>query len=129
MSSFQKNFLFEPVPLEYFKEFYVPLAKKENLEYAFFAVSPSGEDVGYIFNFVEKDYFITKTVGVDPIARGQGLSNAMMHMALCKALPRGIEKTISALMSSGNQSESYGKKQKTLWRHEYTLYKKDLENS
>ncbi|WP_295899499.1 hypothetical protein [uncultured Bdellovibrio sp.] len=126
MAAFQKNFLFEPVPLDYFKEFYVPLAKKENLEHAVFAVSPSGEDVGYFFNIIEKDYFVLKTVGIDPVARGNGLSNAMLHHCLITAVPKGLEKTISALVKAGNQSESYGKKQKHLWTHEYTLYKKDL---
>ena len=126
MPSFTENFLFEPVPYEFFKELYVPLAAKADVSLARFACDPSGKEVAFFFNFKDADAMVCKTVGVLPEARGLGISNAMLHSAAQEAISQGLNKSIMALMKSGIQSESYGKKQTLSWRHEYVLFNKEI---
>ncbi|MBI2711240.1 MAG: GNAT family N-acetyltransferase [Bdellovibrio sp.] len=126
MPSFRENFLFEPVPYEFFKQLYVPLAKKADVSLARFACDPQGNEVAFFFNFKEGNSMVSKTVGVLPQARGLGLSNAMLHSAAQAAIEQGLSGSVMALMKSGIQSESYGKKQNRIWRHEYVLFKKEL---
>ncbi len=126
MEGFKKNFLFEPIPLEAFRRLYVPLAKKANLTLANFVVDPAGAEQGYFFCFPDRDYMIMKTVTVSAAARGLGLSNAMAHLHAVNALKQGCDKFVTALVRSGAQSESYGRKTELLWKHEYVLYKRPL---
>jgi GNAT superfamily N-acetyltransferase len=127
MPSFTQNFLFEPVPYEFFKELYVPLAQKADVSLARFACDPSGKEVAFFFNFKDSDYMVSKTVGVLPEARGLGLSNALLHSSVQAAISQGLNRSIMALMKSGIQSESYSRKQNQLWRHEYVLFKKEFK--
>lgn len=127
MESFSKNFLFEPIPLEIFRELYVPLADKADLSLACFILGPEGKELGFTFNFPDSEYIVLKTFAVLPEARGLGLSNALMHSALAEAQARGIRKTISALVKTGLQSESYTKAEAPIWSHEYALYRKDIQ--
>ncbi len=126
MEGFKDNFLFEPIPLELFRQLYVPLAKKADLSYAVFAMNENKKEVGFFFNFIDSEYFVLKTATVSPECRGKGVSNAMLHLAAKKALDKGINKSISALVRSGLQSESYGRKQNQLWKHNYVLYRRKI---
>lgn len=126
MRAFAKNHLFEPLPLDYFKQFYVPLAKKEDHSHFRWMISPQGETIGYLFNFVDQGHFIMKSFAVVPEETGKGLSNACLHACLKKAHSMGIDKTVSALVIEGNRSESYGKKQKQIWQHRYCLYELEV---
>lgn len=126
MRAFAQNHLFEPLPLDYFKQFYVPLAKKEDHSHFRWMLSPQNEIVGYLFNFVDQGHFIMKSFAVVPEETGKGLSNACLHACLKKAHSLGIDKTVSALVIEGNRSESYGKKQKQIWQHRYCLYELEV---
>lgn len=127
MPSFTDNFLFEPVPYEFFKELYVPLANKADVSLARFACDPAGKEVAFFFNFKDSDYMVSKSVCVLPEARGKGLSNALLHSSVQAAMSQGLSRSVMALMKTGIQSESYSKKQNQLWRHEYVLFRKELE--
>lgn len=126
MRAFAKNHLFEPLPLDYFKKFYIPLAKKEDHSHFRWMMSPKGEFVGYLFNFIDQEHFIMKSFAVVPEETGKGLSNACLHACLKKAHTLGVDKTVSALVIEGNRSESYGKKQKQIWQHRYCLYELEV---
>lgn len=125
MAGFKDNFLFEPLPLEAFRALYVPVAQsKLDLGLSHVAISPQGEPVGFFFCFEDKGYVVYKSVAVKPSARGMGLSNAVAHLAAVRGVERGLTKLITALVKSGAQSESYGKKARLLWEHDYALYEK-----
>lgn len=121
---FAQNFLFQPLPLELFRQLYVPLANKFDFSYSFFCLNPQGKEVGFCFSFLDGDALVLKSATVLASDQGKGLSNALMHLSATEALKRGITKYTSALMREGNRSESYSKRGTTLWSHHYTLYKK-----
>jgi ribosomal protein S18 acetylase RimI-like enzyme len=122
MSGFKNAFLFEPIAPEAFKQLYIPIAdKKMDLSLSHFVVSPAGEEVGYFFAFPDQGYMVMKSASVRPEARGQGLSNALSYLAAARALEMGINRFITALVRTGNQSESYAKKAELLWEHRYIL--------
>ncbi len=123
---FKGNFLFQPLPLEMFRQLYVPIANKFDFTHCFFAMNPAKQEVGFTFAFVEADSLIMKSVTVVESERGKGLSNALMHLAAAEALKRNISHYISALMREGNRSESYSKKGNSLWTHRYVLFSRPL---
>ena len=126
MASFTHNFLFEAVPYEFFKELYVPVANKADMSLLRFVCDPEGKAVAYFFCFEDRGNLVCKTTAVHPNSRGLGLSNAALHSIVQEAQARGISRSITALMKTGIQSESYGKKQNLLWRHEYVLFGKEI---
>jgi GNAT superfamily N-acetyltransferase len=124
---FKNNFLFESIPFELFRDLYVPLLdSKVDLKLSYFALDSNGKEVGFFFNFIDQQYFIMKTVAVLPEFRGRGLSNAMLHLAASEASRRGIDRVMAALVRDGNQSESYSRKQKLLWKKKYALFQLDV---
>lgn len=126
LEGFKENFLYESISLEAFRELYVPIAKKMDFSHCCFALDSTGKEVGFFFGFLEGDNFVIKTITVLPEARGQGLSNSMVHYAARSAFERGIDKYIVALVREGIRSESYAKKGNVTWVHEYELYEAPL---
>ncbi len=126
LPAFQFNFLFEPIPFDFFKKLYVPLFQSADPKLLLFICNPKGKPLGYFFSFIEFDYLVLKTTAIHPEARGLGLSNAMLHAAVNEAMKKGVKKSIAALMKTGIQSESYSRKQNILWRHEYGLFEKNI---
>jgi GNAT superfamily N-acetyltransferase len=126
MAGFRDNFLFEPITVQQFRELYVPIVKKMDFSCAFWALSPEGKEVAFLFAFPEPDYLVLKSATVLDAFRGKGLSTALTHLAAREGVSRGLENFISALVRTGNRSESYAKKAATLWEHRYSLYRKPL---
>ena len=126
MEGFRDNFLFEPIPFESFRALYVPIAGKMDLGLSFIASHAEHGPVGFFFTFQDGEYAVFKSVAVKPIARGRGVSNALMYLGAERALSRGLSKLITAMVKSGAQSESYGKKAELLWQNDYVLLKKHL---
>jgi GNAT superfamily N-acetyltransferase len=126
-------YLLEPISLEAFQGLYVPIASKADLSMACFALDPAGAPVGFFFGFPDRSereaYVVGKSTAVLPRARGNGLSNAMWHLATRRGVDLGIERAIIGMVRVGAQSESYAKKGALLWRHDYALYGKDLEGA
>ena len=130
--SFQHNYLFEPLPLPLFAEL-LRRNKKQNTSYSFILSSPEAQDVGFIFAFKDtpvarpdEHYVVVKTLSIAPEARGKGLSNALTYSAFYEGLSDGIDAGVAALVRSGIQSESYARKGKFLWSHQYGLFKQSL---
>lgn len=133
MAGFADNFLFEPIPEEFFRELYVPIANKVDVSLARFVLDPAGKEVGFCFAFADRadsgadqGQLVIKSIAVLPEARGRGLSNAFVHDCCREALTRGLDVFVSALMRSGAQSESYSRKGQEVWRHEYALFGKEI---
>lgn len=126
MRGFRSNFLFEPITLQQFRELYVPIAKKMDFSCAFYSVSPEGREVGFLFAFPESSYLVLKSATVVDEYRGKGLSTALTYLAAKAGVERGLGNFISALVRTGNRSESYAKKGQHLWEHRYALYQKKI---
>lgn len=126
MAGFRDNLLFETIPFEAFRRLYVPLAGKADLSLATFVMDSKGAECGFFFCFADQGYLVLKTVTMADSARGMGLSNALAHFSAINALKAGCDKHITALVRSGAQSESYAKKSKPLWRHNYALFHRAL---
>jgi hypothetical protein len=126
MDGFRDNFLFEPIPFEAFQALYVPVAGKLDLGLAHMAMDVRGQPVGFFFCYQDNEYLVYKSVAVKHAGRGMGVSNALAYLAAQEGLKRGLSRLITALVKSGAQSESYGKKAALLWEHGYGLYKKAL---
>jgi len=122
-AGFRNNFLFEPLPREAFKALYVPIFRKSDLRYARVVKRMGANSVdGFFYMFEDQGYIVMKTVAVRDSARGLGLSNALTYACSDAALKNGVTKAITALVKSGAQSESYGKKMAQEWLHTYALF-------
>ncbi len=126
IEGFKNNKLYEPISLPLFKQLYSALAAKQDYSYSYFAVSPEGKEIGFFFIFVEKEYLVLKTIVVDEVYRGKGISTALSYLPALKASENGIDKFTTALIHRGNHSASYNKKSRDLWDHRYVLYRKDF---
>lgn len=121
INSFSESYLSVPIDFNTFKMLYVSQMKKDDYSYSFFFLSPEKKRVGFALNFIENDYLIVKTYAIDKEHRGIGLSNGIFYHTLTMAYKNGITKAMTAMVRSGAQSESYGKKLELLWTHEYHL--------
>lgn len=126
MAGFRDNFLFEPIPLEIFRQLYVPLASgKVDLSLCRFLLDPQGQEIGFITAFMERDAsLVLKSMTVLPEHRGKGLSNALFHSSIEAGLARGARHCVSALVKEGIGSESLAKKSEVLWEHRYALFRR-----
>jgi hypothetical protein len=118
---FADNYLSTPIDFNTFKMLYVSQAKKDNDRYSVFMLSSEKERIGFYLNFIEKEHFIMKTIGVDPKYRGCGLSNGAMYISISEAQKTGINKVCAAMVKAGAQSESYGKRMTLTWTHHYEI--------
>jgi GNAT superfamily N-acetyltransferase len=133
-AAFADNFLFEPIPEAMFADVYLSLADKGRPILLWFVVDPGGAPVGFLYAFIDhwrsggvtETLLVLKSVGIAPAARGRGLSNALVHLAICEALHLGVDYAVSALVRAGIQSESYARKGRLLWRHDYGLWQQRL---
>lgn len=123
---FDDNYLASPIDFETFRTLYVAQSKKEDLTLSLFIKSKEGERVGYFINFIEHNYCVVKTIGIDKTFRGSGLSNGSMYLSLTKAGELGVNKMVAAMVKEGAQSESYGRKMKLIWTHLYEILEMKL---
>ncbi|MDD4972932.1 MAG: hypothetical protein PHY93_01200 [Bacteriovorax sp.] len=121
LNIFDDNYLATPIDFETFRTLYAAQSKKDDFTFSLFIKSSTGERIGYFINFVEHDYCVVKTIGIDRNYRGSGLSNGSMYLSLKKAADMGIHKMVAAMVKEGAQSESYGRKMKHLWTHLYEI--------
>ena len=135
LDAFRDNYLFEPISEALFAQLYVNIADKEKDNASWFVIDPDGEEVGFLYAFVDQwrqaghmeTAVVLKSAAVAAAARGRALSNALIYLALTEGLRMGAEYAISALVRSGIQSESYARKGAFLWRHDYGLWKKSID--
>lgn len=118
---------FEPISLPVFQLLYVAQARKRKTVGSFVAVGPQGDDVGFILCFEdEARYFVIKTLGVVDAHQGQWVSHGLLHVAAQEASRLGYERGVGALIHQGNRSQSASRRSSVGWRHEYTLYRRQL---
>ncbi|MFA6238458.1 MAG: hypothetical protein WC635_14085 [Bacteriovorax sp.] len=118
---FDDNYLATPIDFETFRTLYATQSKKDDFTLSLFIKSAAGERIGYFINFLEHDYCVIKTIGIDKQYRGSGLSNGSMYLSLKKAADMGIHRMVAAMVKEGAQSESYGRKMKHMWTHLYEI--------
>lgn len=118
---FDDNYLATPIDFETFRTLYASQSKKEDFTFSLFIKSAAGERIGYFINFIEHDYCVIKTIGIDKSFRGSGLSNGSMYLSLKKAKDMGVHRMVAAMVKEGAQSESYGRKMKLMWTHLYEI--------
>ena len=126
LRTFGDNFLFEPIPFEIFRQYYVPSVQKTKQNRVHFVCDPQGKEVGYFSTFIEADYLVLKTIAIAPEGRGHRLSNALLYVAVSSGRDRGALYPLPALMRDGIQSESYSRKQKVVWKNRYALFSQEL---
>jgi hypothetical protein len=121
LKGFENNYLATPIDLSTFKQLYKIGSGIKDFSYSVSVKSANNGMIGFFICFLEQNYAICKTIAVDPIYRGKGLSNAMFHKALSKFRSSGINQMVSAMVIEGAQSESYGKKMHLEWTHLYEI--------
>lgn len=123
---FDENYLATPIDFETFSTLYAAQSTKDDFTYSLFIKSKTGERVGYFINFIEHNYCVIKTIGINRAYRGSGLSNGSMYLSLKKASDAGIHQMVAAMVKEGAQSESYGRKMKHLWTHLYEILEMEI---
>lgn len=133
MECFAENFLFEPIPFDVFQDIYVSSARKDALPgRVTFAFDTQGAAVGFFFTFRQGTMLVAKTIGLKPCVRSAGLSTALFAHAAIQAKAQGMNGMVAALMMNDIVSQklwaSFIKGAALIWRHDYILYEKALNN-
>lgn len=130
MKGFVDNYLFEPIPLELFKEIYVPSFQSVDLRMSSIQYSPEGKPAGFNFTFPQGDKVVIKSACVMPDFRGKGLFNAGIYHAILKIkefCPQVVD-VITALVHEQNAASKHVANSPTAQdRHEYALLKKEYK--
>jgi len=133
-AAFRDNYLFEPISPALFAKAYLTTAKRRRAVLAWFVLDQRGEEVGFLYTFVDtcvaagitETAAVLKSIAIVPGHRGRGLSNALLRLALVEYSARGADYAISALVQAGARSEACARRAAGLWRHEYALWRKEL---
>tara|TARA_X000000950_G_C13826322_1_gene624194 strand:+ start:468 stop:1457 length:990 start_codon:yes stop_codon:yes gene_type:complete len=126
-TSFKNNYLYEPITLDQYKATYIQVLKGSDLSLSFFILDKNLVPRGYVYNFLEGDCLIIKSILVEQSYQGGLLSSALIHETAKKSLERGITKGAGVLIREGNiSSKFYEKIGEPYQIHEYKMLKKEL---
>ena len=126
-TSFKNNYLYEPITLDQYKATYIQALKGSDLSLSFFILDKNLVPRGYVYNFLEGDCLIIKSILVEQSYQGGLLSSALIHEAARKSLERGIQKGAGVLIREGNiSSKFYEKIGEPYQVHEYKMLQKEL---
>lgn len=104
---FARNFLYTEIPEEEFQGLYAGARALVDPELVWFARSPAGEDVGFLFAYPDPfragavDF---KTLGVLPEHRRAGVAALLFHEGHQRALAKGYRIANHCLIKEGNPS-------------------------
>lgn len=130
MEAFRDGPIFEPLPLELFRGQYQTVLDGTHGHITFYARNPEGRLAGFVFAFPDRNALVVKTIAVDPNARGQRLSSALLHPVFQVAAENGITKVISALIREGNTSMFLVEPHKVptvgTWVRRYALLRREV---
>lgn len=133
LSAFQRNPLFEPIPLDGFARAYAEVSAKGSApQYLGIAEDSSGKPIGYVYGFVDGREVVAKTMAFLPEAQGRGLG-LLLYEAVCEfGLNHGCTRCVAALMSdeigSLRLDQKYTTTHPVAWVHEYVLYGRNLKD-
>ncbi len=120
--SFARSPYFQPISFEFFVRVYAAGLASTSRELGRVLLSPEGEEIGFLWCFVDGDTLILKSMAVDPRFQGQRLGEAVSYEGLRAAADAGVDHYVSALMLKGNRSEFFSRAGETLWHHEYAVW-------
>ena len=103
---FARNFLYTEIPEEEFYGLYAAARALLDPELVWFARSPDGEDVGFLFAYPDRKAGAVdfKTMGVLPEHRRAGVAALLFHEGHRQALAKGYAQANHCLMKEGNPS-------------------------
>ena len=128
LDSFKYNFLYTPVPVEFFLQKYLPLLSKVPPQCILLARDRSGRLIGYLFaipNLLCRDRreLVIKTLAVRPEPVARGLGAFLVELCSRRAWESGVQSVYHALMHDANQSANIGRDGMTVCRR-YRLYRR-----
>jgi len=128
LDSFKHNFLYTPVPVEFFLQKYKPMLSKVPPQCILLARDGSGRLIGYLFaipNVVchERRELVIKTLAVRPEPVCRGLGAFLVELCSRRAWESGVQAVYHALMHDANQSANIGRDNMTVCRR-YRLYRR-----
>lgn len=128
LDSFRNNFLYTPVPVEFFLQKYLPLLVKVPPQCILLARDNSGRLIGYLFaipNLLCRDRreLVIKTLAVRPEPVCRGLGAFLVELCSRRAWESGVQAVYHALMHDANQSANIGRDNMNVCRR-YRLYRR-----
>lgn len=128
LDSFKHNFLYTPVPVEFFLQKYLPLLAKVPPQCILLARDKSGRLIGYLFaipNLLCRDRreLVIKTLAVRPEPVCRGLGAFLVELCSRRAWESGVQAVYHALMHDANQSANIGRDGMSVCRR-YRLYRR-----
>lgn len=128
IGGFSKNYFYEEITREQYKNTHILGLKGFDFQYSFFILDENGEELGYVFSYPDHDNrIIIKSLVMNPKARGARLSSALVHASMKQAKANGLQRACGACVRKGNVSEHFfdhlGEKERV---HEYVLVSKQL---
>lgn len=128
LDSFRRNFLYTPVPVEFFLRKYLPLLVGVPPEDILLARDAAGRLLGYLFavpNLLCRDRreLVVKTLAVRPEPVCRGLGAFLVELCSRRAFESGVQTVYHALMHDANPSANIGRGGMAVCRR-YRLYRR-----
>lgn len=129
LKAFAVNYMYEKISYEQYLAVHIAAVKEMDLQYSFFIKDPDGQEIGYVFSFIDSSQEqIVKSILIDPKHQGAKLASALLHAAIAQGRKNGFNKCVGAMVRKGNVSEHFFDHLQTpVARHEYALFKKELQ--
>ncbi|MBQ47564.1 MAG: hypothetical protein CMP10_08865 [Zetaproteobacteria bacterium] len=121
---FAQNFRFEQIPLTIFEAIYGPQVEKMATPYSTVILAPNDDLAGLVIAFEDKGDLVVKTLVVGAAYQGMKLGAALLYHVCQTGVDNQLDLFISALMQGDNKSNSFAAGMKTVFTHEYCLYKR-----
>lgn len=127
ISAFPTNYMYEPISKEQYKALHIKAASTEQMRYSFMAISPDGEEMGYVYSFADRSYLVVKTMLILPEFQGERLASALLHATFKQGRSDGLFRSIGAMIRKGNVSQHFfDHLQAPNAKNEYVILKKKL---
>ena len=129
LKAFSINYMYEKITYEQYLAVHISAVRNLDLQYSFFIQDPNGEEIGYVFSFIDSSgEQIIKSILIDPKHQGAKLASALLHASVSQGRKNGYIKCVGAMVRKGNVSEHFfDHLQKPISRREYSLFKKELQ--
>ena len=126
---FQDSALFEPLEYPIYEQSFGPIVRAGAKETSFFICGPDGNEMGFIFAFIENDYLVVKTIYVLPDfalekSRKWAASATLLHKAIQRGMELNVRGGVAAMMRDDATSYllvRWQKWMKPILRHYFLL--------
>jgi GNAT superfamily N-acetyltransferase len=128
IAGFCVNYLYEPITQEQYEKTHLAAVRNDDFKFSYFIMNAAGEEMGYVYSFVDSGHHFIKSIVMNPKYQGAGMASALVHRAFKEQYDNGIElKGGGVMVRRGNVSEHFFNHLGTPYKsHFYTMVAREL---